>query len=311
MAQDLYGYSFIIPSYNDAEGLQTHFNFFSTVAQRVQLVIVDDASKDDTPEVVAQAQMPDNIRITYHRMAENTGPAQARNTGIRLAEEERVMFLDADDLLTPNFFAVMADAPLGGEVDFVLFKYHLSPSRNQRFTYRMHQVDAGVFSGFTHSTFPGKILRLSEAPQMAATVNFPWNKIYQRRFLLEADITFPDLRMHEDIAPHWQSFLTCRMFAVMDWAPPLITHYEIAKAERATQYVGPLRLHVFPELSNVQAKILAHPYADLLTPVFVQFCDSLFEWMTGPLCTGNGPEGSHWRRRYKEAVAQFRGETAQ
>ncbi|WP_152618556.1 glycosyltransferase family 2 protein, partial [Leisingera sp. ANG-Vp] len=48
MAQDLPGYSFIIPAYNDAAGLQRHFAYFATCSERVQLVIVDDCSADGT-----------------------------------------------------------------------------------------------------------------------------------------------------------------------------------------------------------------------------------------------------------------------
>ncbi|UWQ81926.1 glycosyltransferase family 2 protein (plasmid) [Leisingera sp. S132] len=305
MAQDPFGYSFIIPAYNDAAGLQRHFAYFAACGARVQLVIVDDCSQDGTEAAVAAAELPENIRITYRRMAENGGPAAARNLGITLAGEERVMFLDADDLLAPCFFDVMRLAPLGGETDFVLFKYHLSRDAGQRFSYDMHPVDRRFFSRRPEASFPLQRFRLQDRPEAMATVNFPWNKLYSRGFLQRADIRFPDLRMHEDITPHWQSFLRCRQFGVLDWAPPLITHWEVPQGGRATQYVGEKRMDVFAELANVEAELLTHAGAGRLLPVFAGFCEDLFTWMRGRLCDGGGAGAERWRRKYAAAAAAF------
>jgi len=298
-------YSFVIPAYNDRAGIARHLDYFRTVREPVQLVIVDDCSEDDTADLVAAAEMPDHVEIRYHRQAENGGPAAARNTGLDLATRDYLLFLDADDLLAPCFFDVMRLAPFGPGVDFVMFKHHLSTRADERFTYDMHQVDRAFFSRQSHSPFPLQQFRLQDRPGALATVNFPWNKLYRRDFLLRAGIAFPDLRMHEDITPHWQSFLRCETFGVLYWAPPLLTHYEIPQGTRATQYVGEKRMGVFAELARIETELLAHPDADLLQPVFVEFCGHLFHWMTGPLCSAGDAESRLWRGRYKAAVAAF------
>jgi glycosyltransferase involved in cell wall biosynthesis len=64
-----------------------------------ELIVVDDGSRDDTRAVALR-----NPSVIYHRQ-ENAGLAAARNTGLRLAKSERILFLDADDLLTPNALA--------------------------------------------------------------------------------------------------------------------------------------------------------------------------------------------------------------
>lgn len=299
------GYSFVIPAYNDAEGLKQHFSYFAEVHDRVQLVVVDDCSTDDTQEVVEAVHLPENIRLTYHRIEQNAGPGPARNLGLSLAEEERVMFLDADDLLAPCFFDVMRLAPLSGEVDFVMFKYHLSRETGLRFTYDMHLVDRRFFSSVPAHNFPVQQFRLQDIPEVLATVNFPWNKVYRRDFLLEREVSFPDLRMHEDITPHWQSFLECRAFGIMGWAPPLITHFEVPAAGRATNYIGEKRMGVFAELSAIEGKILSHSQASRLLPVFSNFCGSFFDWLTEGLCREGGDESLFWKERYQNAVEKF------
>lgn len=299
------GYSFIIPAYDDAPGLARHFDYFATCPAPVQLVVVDDCSGDGTADLVAAAALPGNVELTYHRQPENRGPAAARNAGLELATRDRVMFLDADDLLAPCFFDVMSLAPFGPEVDFVMFKHHLSTRATTRFTYDMHGVDRAFFSRDPTADFPVQQFRLKDRPDVLATVNFPWNKLYRRTFLQEAGIVFPDLRMHEDITPHWQSFLRCRGFGLLYWAPPLLTHYEIPQADRATQYVGERRMGVFSELARVELELLAHPDADRLQPVFAEFCAQLFGWMTNGLCRGDDPETRLWRLRYQEGIEAF------
>lgn len=298
-------YSFVIPAYNDRDGIARHLAYFRQVRDPVQLVIVDDCSEDDTADLVAAAAMPAQIEITYHRQPENAGPAAARNTGMDLATRDHVMFLDADDLLADCFFEVMRFAPFAPGVDFVMFKHHLSARANLRYSYDMHQVDRAFFSRGPYGAFPNQQFRLKDRPGALATVNFPWNKLYRRDFLRQAGIRFPDLRMHEDITPHWQSFLRCEAFGVLYWAPPLVTHYEIPQGARATQYVGEKRMGIFEELARVEAELLTHPDAEILKPVFVEFCGHLFHWMTGPLCSANDADSRLWQGRYKAAVAAF------
>ncbi len=308
MTEHRLGYSFIIPAYNDAEGLIRHFDYFRAHTpddHSVELIIVDDCSTDNTGDVLTRAELPDHISLVYHRMAQNGGAGPARNAGITLATLDRVMFLDADDLLAPCFFRIMRLAPLVGDVDFVMFKYHLSTNPAQRFTYDMHQVDRQFYSRNSAPTFPMQQFRLQDRPYAPATVNFPWNKLYRRDFLIQSGMRFPDLRMHEDITPNWQAFLRCRSFGVMDWAPPLITHYEITSGDRATQYIGEKRLEIYDELKHIEAEILTHEQADRISKTFVDFCTTLFDWMSGPLCAENGDDGRLWEPRYRAAAQAY------
>jgi glycosyltransferase involved in cell wall biosynthesis len=71
-----------------------------TVVDGLEIVWIDDGSTDDTPEVAARY----GERIRYHRQ-ENAGLSAARNTGLREARYELVVFLDADDLWLPERLA--------------------------------------------------------------------------------------------------------------------------------------------------------------------------------------------------------------
>ncbi|OGV71715.1 MAG: hypothetical protein A3K19_12355 [Lentisphaerae bacterium RIFOXYB12_FULL_65_16] len=90
--------SVIIPTYNYGAFVgraiesclrQTHAD--------VEIIVVDDGSTDDTPQVVAQ--FGDRIRSLRQ---DNAGVSAARNRGLEAARGAFVAFLDADDYLTPD-----------------------------------------------------------------------------------------------------------------------------------------------------------------------------------------------------------------
>ena len=297
--------SFVITAYNDVEGVARHFEYFSACGEAVELIVVDDCSTDGLEAMVAKARLPDRVRLRFHRNPENRGAGPSRNTGLAMVERDHVMFLDADDLLADSFFVYLHLSPLANGADFVLFKYHLSTSMDRRQSYTMHPVDNRFFSNINLCSFPNRTFVLEEIPSVLRTVNFPWNKVYRTEFIRRAGIRFPDYRMHEDILPHWHSFLRATSFGILSWAPPLITHYETPGGDRATNYIGELRLGLFPLMKDLYGDVRENPSADLFLPEFNSFCGDLFSWMIDVLCAGKGPETRSWRARYQQEIDDF------
>jgi len=68
-----------------------------------ELILVDDASTDDTPKILFDLQKmygEDLIKVVLHN--ENKGPGVARNAGWNMATQPYVAFLDADDAWHPD-----------------------------------------------------------------------------------------------------------------------------------------------------------------------------------------------------------------
>lgn len=92
--------SVIIPTYNRATVLGRSIqSVLDQTFQDFELIIVDDASQDDTRDVVNNFNIP-NIRYVRHE--KNLGPGLARNTGINLAQGEYIAFQDSDDQWLPE-----------------------------------------------------------------------------------------------------------------------------------------------------------------------------------------------------------------
>jgi hypothetical protein len=95
----------VVPAYNYARFLGDCAR--SVLAQRdvdVELIIVDDGSTDDTPELTAALAAADD-RVSVLRHAPNRGHIPSVNAGLARAEGEYVVKLDADDLLAPGALA--------------------------------------------------------------------------------------------------------------------------------------------------------------------------------------------------------------
>ena len=87
--------SVIIPVFNRAELIERTIDSVLTQSYRnIEIIIVDDASTDDTLSVVKKIDDP---RIKCIPLEQNSGPSTARNTGVKLAQGRFVAFLDSDD----------------------------------------------------------------------------------------------------------------------------------------------------------------------------------------------------------------------
>lgn len=71
-----------------------------------ELVVVDDASRDDTPRILAG--FADRVRVL--RNESPLGPGEARNRGVAAGSGEFVAFHDADDEVLPGRFTALLDA---------------------------------------------------------------------------------------------------------------------------------------------------------------------------------------------------------
>jgi glycosyltransferase involved in cell wall biosynthesis len=91
--------SIVIPTFDSARWLASAIeSALSQTHRNVEVIVVDDGSRDATPAVLER--YGPSIRI--ETFITPRGPSAARNRGLELARGEFVQFLDADDLLLPT-----------------------------------------------------------------------------------------------------------------------------------------------------------------------------------------------------------------
>ncbi|RMG93268.1 MAG: glycosyltransferase [Chloroflexi bacterium] len=98
-------FSVVIATHNRKDKLR---NCLTAVSQQtippIQIIVIDDASTDGTDKIVT-TEFP---HIIYHKLATRSGPAAARNQGIRLAQGDIVAFTDDDCQPPPDWLEQLA-----------------------------------------------------------------------------------------------------------------------------------------------------------------------------------------------------------
>ena len=110
--------SIIVPIYNVEQYLQkTIESCINQTLKELEVILVDDGSKDASGKVVDDFAKKDNRIKVIHK--QNEGVTIARNTGLAVATGKYIFFLDGDDYLPLNAMdllyqkAIEEDAGLG------------------------------------------------------------------------------------------------------------------------------------------------------------------------------------------------------
>lgn len=111
--------SILVPMYN-AAGCITRCveSLCSQTYKSIEILLLNDGSTDDTAAVCARLAAQD------HRIAvidkPNTGAADTRNRGIRLAHSKYIQFVDCDDWLAPDFTEKLVTAAEQHQAELVV-----------------------------------------------------------------------------------------------------------------------------------------------------------------------------------------------
>src|SRR6478672_4549648 len=175
--------SVCIPTYNRAEFLAYAVN--SVLAQTYtdfELIICDDGSTDQTPELVHQWQDP---RIRYIQHPTNIGRSQNMQSGFKAASGTYFIKFDDDDALTPKFLEktvlVLDSNP---SVDFVCTNHWIINSQHERVEsatkenaakWGKDKLNSGIISDLVTETFQYQSLQVGSTlfrRECLAAVNY-------------------------------------------------------------------------------------------------------------------------------------------
>ena len=115
--------SIIIPAYNVEKYIAKCLDsVINQCYKNLDVIVVDDGSKDRTGCIIDDYSVKDNrIRVVHQP---NGGLPNARNTGIKYANGDYVMFLDSDDWIEPTCCKVIVSEIQKDKADLVFFEYY-------------------------------------------------------------------------------------------------------------------------------------------------------------------------------------------
>lgn len=184
--------SIVVPVYNMGGSLEKCvLSILSQDYQNIEIVLVDDGSKDNSLEVCLKMKELDSRVSVFH--TENHGSGPARNYGISQAKGKYIYFPDADDYLVPDAISKMVAATEDGKYDLVVFGFNILNDRGDIIRVKTYEQ--------SHKS--GSELRSDYSESMVAEGRYgiqgaPWNKLFNLSIIKAHEISYPPLRRHQD-----------------------------------------------------------------------------------------------------------------
>ena len=267
--------SVITPAYNVAPYIgQCIESLQAQTLSDWEMLIVDDASTDETPAAV-QRYLGDP-RIRYMRNEQNLGPGATRNRALDAAQGEWIAIVDADDWIAPERLeklARFAEAQ-GAEMVADPMVYHTEWGS-------VYQVQWAMFAGI-----PRRARTYTAEELIRATPSV--QPVIHRGFLHAKDIWYQStLRLSEDYTLLLEIVLKGARFALL---PEPMYYYRVRPGTTVTRY-DPLEerrkaveyLLSLPETTPRMAQLLRQAYHRRRTnALYPQFARSVKrgDWRT-------------------------------
>lgn len=164
--------------------------------QDVEFILVNDDSPDRCG-IICEEYAAKDTRFRVYRHEENRGISAARNTGIKNASADYLMFVDGDDWVHEDFCKASYECAVTYQADLVMFNY--SRVRKQRF-YNISDNEGVKLSSEGYKAQMDAIdLIFTRIGDSAC------NKLYRKS--LFKDISFPEGYYYEDSGTTYKTVL--------------------------------------------------------------------------------------------------------
>ena len=184
--------SIIIPIYNVESYIQRCLE--SIIGQKTdsfntECIIVDDCSPDNSMNIANNiiSSYKGSIVFKILRHNKNMGLSEARNSGLKIASGDSILFIDSDDYLMPNALSCMMEAKANyPDVDIIIGNVYEHKYKKNQYKLKEQQLITGGT----------EVRRWMLTNEFAISA---WNKIFSRDLLIENQLFFEPGILYEDI----------------------------------------------------------------------------------------------------------------
>ena len=182
-----------MPVYNSQRYLRECIaSVLDQTLKEIQIICVDDGSTDDSLAILEEYSMVySNLQILH---TEHIGAANARNTGLKYAKADYVIFLDSDDLFENDMLEEMFNSAVAYDADVVVCQYDRNISTPS--TGYLDYVLSSYMRRYGQQTFTLRELPLEG---LLLLDNSPWDRLCKKSLLIDNGILFQDLKGANDV----------------------------------------------------------------------------------------------------------------
>ena len=182
-------FSIIIPIYNVEKYIRKCLdNVICQNYKNVEIILVDDGSPDDCGKICDEYSRKDKRIKVIHK--KNGGLSDARNVGLKAATGDYLIFVDSDDVISPNLCSVVNETLQKVNADIVQYGFSPFLDGNNPAIDLMQEIR--ICNIFDDDKIYENYLIKEKISREA------WNKAYRRN--LFEKIEYPKGRLAEDLA---------------------------------------------------------------------------------------------------------------
>lgn len=172
--------SVIIPIYNAKRDLE---QCIKSIREQdyphIELIIIDDGSRDGSSEICDKYANSDNRIKVLHQA--NLGVSVARNNGINNSTGDYIVFVDADDFLLPGAITYLYNNMRQTECELVCGSYQMQKTRNRIKEICYHDVI------YKDEEYDNNFINITRN-----VANAPWAKLFDAEIIRKNGIRFPE-----------------------------------------------------------------------------------------------------------------------
>ena len=174
--------SIICPIYNKAHSLEKAIKALTNqTLHNIELIFIDDDSTDNSYQLLKNFSWGNQFLVTYLKNEKSIGLNLTRNKGLTIAKGKYIGFIDMEEIVTKNMFALMIVNAMNSDADIVIYETQIKELKGKNILHTENYNDSNS----------NQVLKnyLEQYPSICASA---CNKIYNRKFLIENNIEFPD-----------------------------------------------------------------------------------------------------------------------
>lgn len=223
-------YSIVIPVYNAENDIIRCLNSLENQNyEDFEIIIIDDGSIDHSLKKCMEFKKEHENLNMIIKSVKNGGPGAARNLGIKSACGEKILFVDADDVVDDSYFSVLE-------------KYNQDEFDLLCFGIAHHHKDGTVYKFSELNYIKGEkiVNKFLNSYLENGDLNSSVNKCFDRNFLLSNNILFPEKSVvEEDLIFNLRAINVAKNIKTI---PDILYHYLCKSCDSATTSYNPQKL---------------------------------------------------------------------